>query len=209
MSQVKEQLLKLALRVDPIVKTTGVEFTTSTIGTVDGDRFPKQRLLDCYNEARMALAQAISTQMDGNKKAKAISGQIVRKTDFEFTAGLATKPTGYVEFISLLDSPGRIITILPSSLYAIMKQLDSYTNPLVFEEGAYLRAVSSTNVPNASTYVLRYYGVTDWTLSDLSTNETFNRHWEPALIQLAEAIANEQGGAQLNSLASALVGGGK
>ena len=209
MSQVKDQLLKLALRVDPIVKSTGVEFTTSTIGTVDGDRFPAQRLLDCYNEARMVLAQAISTQMDGNRKARAISGNIVRDTAFQFASGVATKPTGYVEWISLLDSAGRVIAVLPESLYALMKQLDSYTNPLVFEEGGYFRAVSSVNVPDASTYVLRYYGVTDWTLAQLTSNETFNRQWEPLLIQLAEAIANEQGGAQLNSLAAGLVGGAK
>jgi hypothetical protein len=204
-------MLLLALRVDPS-DSNGTAFTAATIGTTDGEKFPALRLLAIYNEARMALAQAISARMDERSKSVAVSGNIVTNTTFQFTAGVATKPTGYIRAVnpfSLLDVNGKIVCIMPMESYALEKRQDSVQNPLVFEGGGSFMAVSMLSVPNASTYVLRYYGVSDFVITDVTngtTLETFNRDWEPGLIQLAEAIANEQGQVAVNELALAIVG---
>jgi len=62
MATVQAKMLALAMRVDSRVGSgagLGSEFTlataTTAIGSVDGEKFPKQRLLDIYNDARRLL----------------------------------------------------------------------------------------------------------------------------------------------------------
>jgi hypothetical protein len=281
MSTIQTQLVRLAQRVDPFTKD-GTELTAANIGTVAGDRFTAQRLLDCYNEARMILAQTISVMMPTRKKSLAISGNIVRDTAATFTSGVLTKPSGFVETLSLMTSAGQLISVLPASSVALTRYLDSANNPIVYEEAAAFRSENGTAyIPNASTYVFRYYGITNfglasvvgplavtgatypaspivltitghkfvtgdsvivsgvggntaangtWVVTYVSSsqislngstgnsgyttpgvatpvpvNETYNQMWEALLIQLAEAIANEQGAAGVNQLAMRLI----
>ena len=205
MSTLKAQLLKVALNIDPRIKSNGAFFVESTIGTVDGDRFSKEQLLQGYNTARTSLLTALMAQYSDRQLAREVSGQITRDAAFSFSGGSATKPTGYIKLLSLMDAAGRIISPVTPNEYAMLKHLDGYGNPIVVEEGSAFVAVSTTNVPNGSDYVLRYLGLTDWTLSSLATAETFNTRWEPILVEIAVAALQGLGTAELNALAFRLV----
>jgi len=79
----------------------------------------------------------------------------------------------------------------------------------VFHEGTRFVANSGvTYIPNASTYILTYTGLTDWTLSDVTGGtavETINKRYEPMLLQIGEAISREVGRVELNALAENLL----
>lgn len=210
MSLVQTQMVRLAQRVDPYTKD-GTELTSANIGSTPGDRFTAQRLLDCYNEARIALAQVISTMMPQRAKAIAVSGNIVRVSNQSITAGVLTKPAGYIEAISLFSTAtGTRIWIIPESVAFNLKLQESALTPIVIEEATGFRSDNgNTYIPDGSTYDFRYFGITQFSLTDVSgsptTQESFNPMWEPLLIQLAEAIADEQGSPQVNALAARLV----
>lgn len=191
--------------------TSGGSVYPSLVGSVDGAAFARQRILDIYNQARMALFTAIDNSMDVSEKITAISGTVIKKTDFTFASGVATKPTGYIQTVKLTDVNGAEITVLPLSLYRQLKDRISTTNRMVFDYGTTFESpdVATPIPPDAATYVLRYYGITDFTLSDIlgnSTVETFNINYYPIIIELAQAIASEQGTIAVNALAQKLIG---
>lgn len=208
MPTVQAQVLRLAQRVDPYTKA-GAEFAAGTIGTTPGSRFTAQRLLDIYNEARFTLAQAITSKIPRHLRAMMVSGTIIKKTDLQFTSGVATKPTGYLEPVLLTDVSGAVITILPLTLLMAVKDLESSTNRFVFETTTTLEALTgTTNIPNASTYILRYYGLSNFALSDVtggSTVETFNDIWQDLLVEIGSGIANEMGNTQVLAFAEKMV----
>jgi len=108
MATVQTLLHRLALRLDPRTPA-GVEFTTATIGTTAGDRFSAQRLLDIYNEARVALFQAIKTSTPKEELANAITGiykeAFITFSPYPYVTGGRrqeyTLPADYIEFGSL------------------------------------------------------------------------------------------------------------
>lgn len=204
---VRSQVLKLALRVDPRTKAQ-VEFVGATIGTVAGNRFAAQRLLDIYNEARVGLAGAIRVLMPPEKRATVISGLILRSTSgapSTFTSGVLTLPAGFIDHIALRTSADVDIPILPSSVLQIASRHDAAANPFVFREGGTLKVLpGSTSVPDASDYEFWYYGVTDFTLTDVTNGtslETYNDDLLPRLLNIAERIANAQGNYDPNAIA--------
>lgn len=190
--------------------TSGGTATPALVGSVDGASFQRQRILDIYNQARMALFNAFDGALSKAEKIKAISGAIVKKTDFTFASGVASKPTGFIEHIRLTNLAGTEVSVLPSSLIRQLKSRESAANPIVFDYGTVFESQNgSTYVADAATYILRYFGITNFTLSDIlggSTVETFNENFYPAIIELAQAIAAEQGTVQVNALAKKLIG---
>jgi len=211
MSTVQANVLKLLARVDPSLKT-GAEITSTNIATwasAGSDRFTAQRIVDCYNEARKVLGNAISMRYNPAQKVAAMADIMILKSDLTFASGSATKPTGYIEAYSLHKATGQQIAIIPSHLYAVTAYLDSAYNPIVHEYATTFVAVNgATNVPDLATYKLRYFGLTDFTIANVSAgteNETFSFIWDTILVELASAIADEQGAAQVNALAMKLI----
>jgi hypothetical protein len=67
---------------------------------------------------------------------------------------------------------------------------------------------SSGLTAQASTYHLKYIGISDFALSDVtgaSTTETLNTDYHYAILEIATAIANEQGNAEVLQLANQLL----
>ena len=204
-------MTRLFQRIDPRT-SDGTEITTANVGTVDGAKFPAARALAMYNESRIALANAISIRLDPFSKRQAVSNNIVRNSTFSFASGNATKETGYVENVSLMNAAGQIISVLPSHLASITRYLDSAVNPIVYEEAGIFHSENGASfVPDAATYIHRYFGISAFVAADVTngtTNETFSAIWESVILEIAEAIATEQGLAQLNRLALTLVSPG-
>lgn len=214
MSLVALQLLKVVQIIDPRDTSDNLfALATSTgytkVGTADG-KFTAQRQLDIYNDARMVAAYVISYKK-GLRERQEASNNTIRKTDATFASGVLTKPSGYIYAKSLLDVNGKVISILPVDQIPYTKRLDSLNNPVVYEETSVFRSENgAAYVPDAATYVLRYIGITPFVLSDVTgqvTVETFSTFYEPFLVQLAVAIAQQQGQVKPLALAEQLLGG--
>lgn len=210
---VKNNFLALALRIDPN-DSNGNVFTVSTIGVNDGEKFVKQSLLDIYNEARFSLFRSMELVFSKLQISQLVPGIALIKEDLEFALGVASKPTGFVRPISLNDAAGVVINILPPSMESVVRQgvvpvyKESDDNRFVFEEGTQLRSASgSTYIPDAKTYVLKYLGIAKYTLSDVTgtTVEAFPDDWFLAIMEVAEAIANGLGIADVGAVADAFV----
>jgi hypothetical protein len=194
--------------------------TSSDIGTastgwkaIGGDKFQAADVVFAYNRARLQLYSAIDRSFTPDKKAAAIPGDVVTKTDLSFSSGVATLSTiaGYIKSEYLTDASGNQITILPVSQIQQAKGLETATNRMVFDYGTSLSALTgSTNVTDGSDYILRYYGITQYTTdtaTDASTVESFNDVYHPIIIELAVAIANKQGTDEIDAMAMKLIGG--
>jgi hypothetical protein len=193
---VQAQMLALALRVDPRTKA-GVEFALGTIGTTAGNRFTAQRLLDIYNEARMAMASAIRISMPPEKRAAVVPGNIVRITNLTFASGVAAVPAGCIDPIAMQDSTGSDISIVGANLIPLLSRNESATVRFVAWEGTNFKAPpGSAFIPDAATYRLWYYGVSNFTLANVTggvVTETYNDDLLPRLLNIAARIANVQG----------------
>jgi hypothetical protein len=69
--------------------------------------------------------------------------------------------------------------------------------------------VDSGTAIAASNYTLQYFGITTYQLADVyqgATLESFNPDYHQAILQVAEALANEAGGAQVGALLKGLLG---
>lgn len=215
MATVQALLYRFVLRIDPLTKDQS-NFTLATVGMIDGDMFSAQRQLDIYNEARIALFNALQLKLTTEELTKAIGGNIV-VTNITFFGGVAPKPTGYVKFILLIDSAKNVIVLLPNTKRALVIEginpdyIESSTNRFIFEEGTNFKSASGDlYMPNGSSYIFGYFGITNWTLGDVTAGtavETFNDVWHSVILEIGQAIANEQGLAQINALAISLVGG--
>lgn len=209
---VQAAILNLLQRIDQKLKTGALitSVNIATWGTDGGDKFQAQRIMDIYDEARLVLLKTIDRLYPKDMKAKQISGVIKKKADLQFAAGEATKPTGFLVEERLYTVAGVQITILPVSDMFETEDLNNAANPIVYDYGTKFaqKTADTAIIPNASTYVLWYYGISTYTIADVTggaTVEEFNQEWIPVILQLAEAIAMEQGSKQLNALAEALV----
>lgn len=210
MATVQATLLKLALMVDPNELTTGNKFTLSTIGVNDGEKFAKQRLLDIYNLARMTLTNGMRIAWPRGKMNDALAGQIVRDAAASFSAGGAlTLPAGYISTVVLRTSTGVDIAVVPEWAYTHLARMESATNLFCFEEGNSLKAPPGSTLLNSVTGCLHLYiGVVDWVLADVTggtASETVQEHWIPELLEVAAAIALEQGNTDPLALAVQLL----
>jgi len=208
--RVRDLHVDLVQRIDPYTKT-GVELTSSNIETSAGDKFLRQRTMDIYNEARLILAGVLERQLSREEAAIAVSGNVVVITNLTFASGSANKPSDYIRAILLTDNANAQIVVLPVTMIEALRDLESSTLRFVIDEGAVLRRIEgSSQVPDASDYVLYYYGLTIFLTTVLNSgstvDESFNDQWHPVILQLAVAIAHEQGQNEVLSLASKLVG---
>lgn len=188
--------------------TLGGTLTGALIGSVDGNRFTRQRLLDIYNDARIVVAQT-GMKVYGRKWAgKELSGAVQVTTTFQFTAGVGQKISGYLDGILLYDTNKNEISIVEVADIPFLRTLESSSLRFVIDTGQTVQSISgNTFIPDASTYTLWYYGIPVFTLSDVLggvTTETLNDAALYILLEIAEAIANEVGTAELNALARKL-----
>ena len=84
--------------------TYGSGGTATSICVSDGEKFTKERLLDIYNQARLALFSALMTKYGEEKTIEAISGAVT-ESQVSFTAAgnryTSALPTGYARFVGL------------------------------------------------------------------------------------------------------------
>ena len=97
---------------------------------------------------------------------------------------------------------GAKVTI--SGVEKIIASITSDTNAAVTV--AFAGSIGATTMTTEN-YHLKYFGITIYTTSDLagSTAESFNSDYHHVLIELAVAIANEQGMVEVNALAKKLL----
>jgi hypothetical protein len=213
MAQVRDQLLKLALRVDPTVRSTNTFFDLSTIGGSDGNKFSKQRLLDIYNEARTTAFNVLKAKGD----LSGVKGTLRTGTLSFVAAGgrsSANLPADFIAYesaystASVLEGTGnKVPIVIEEDTTLIPSVLDGSLN--VGNGGILVFEIGSTLVDPTGTYtsggVLFYYGFGDWTLGDLTATETFKARIHPHLITIAQAIALGTGNADAIKLAEKLL----
>jgi hypothetical protein len=191
---------------------TGGTAVAYLVGSVDG-KFPRQRLLDIYNEARVVLIGLMEKYVPSlSARLLMVSENIVPDYVAAFTSAKVSLPAGYVAPVSLRSSANLRVPIVPMGSVERLRSLSSASNPFVWqavESGVRkLVAVDATAVPNGN-YSLTYYGVADWTLANVTAGtavETFKDTLLPVLIDIAEAIANEQGNAAVEGVFSKFIG---
>jgi hypothetical protein len=127
MSTVQSQVLRLLQRIDPTLKTTAV-ITASNISTWasdGGDKFTAQRVVDIYNDARIALFQSMRQSMPIDRLTKELSlAQLSVNIVFTATGDswVYTLPAGYLRFVSL---SGRYLLSAVSTALAPIFLLES------------------------------------------------------------------------------------
>lgn len=201
-----------ALTVGVVGNGVGVatgSMTSGLIGSIDGSRFTSQRLLDIYNDARLNLSAVVASSYPDKIRSLEFSGTVVPEAALTFTSGAAPKPTGYLKAIALTDTSGNPISVLPFDQAQMVRANESATVRFVFEAGTNFRTISgATYVPDASSYKLTYYGLTNFTLAqvlDGTTVETINDPFQTIIVQLAEALANDKSQVTVNQLATTLL----
>ena len=213
MATVQSQMLELALRVDPM-DVSGALFTSGTVGVNDGRQFPKQRLLDLYNQARYMLLEVLREVFESpDQYAEQVAGNVIKNATFAFSGGSANKPSSYVDTISLTTNAGLLIPVLQTTQLERIKDSLSVTNPAVFEYSAtFVDPSGGTNVPNGSNYILYYIGMTPWVMADVTTGtavEAFIETHHPRLIDIAAALCHEQGDTEVMALITQMLSLGK
>jgi hypothetical protein len=216
MSLVQSNLLKFAQIVCPTTKgtstTAAVEFTAANIGTLTGANMTAQEMLDKYNYARYAMLLSLRNRPDFTH---CVYGSALTAA-ITFAAGTgectATRPNGAIRIPFIVTYSGVVAPVLDLMAYNefIAGNPDyaiSATSIWCYERG------QSLVIPSQSIGVgagkISYYGISDWALSDVTGGtayEVFRNDFEPALIQLAVAIHQDQGEEAVMALANKLVG---
>ncbi len=208
---VQAMMLKLVHRIDPEGKNPSNSYipeayTLSTVGVYDGERFLKQRQLDIYNQARIELMRALQFKMP--KEKAAIYGKGVIKEDSASpSGGVYNLPSDYFYIIGLDAGSGKEIYLVPSQYAAAVRRggnpykTESANVFFVYPEGATLRSPNgATYFANTLTVTVWYYGLTQYTLTDVTggtTMEAFDDIFINALLEIAEAISLELGRQEL------------
>jgi len=191
--------------------------TPYMVGSIDGARLPRQRLLDIYNEARFALFTVLREIKITKEFSKYVYGTVTTASiEMAYSSPYMNipKPAGFIKLISLFDgaSTPKEIFILPNSLLPDVKRgiIPSVTvtasNLLAFDIGQNWSIVGNFGTTPASAV---YYGITNWTwATDILTNTTyelFSADIEPVLIEIACAIADEQSNTDVLALTKTLL----
>ena len=203
MSQTVQHLLaELARDVDPRTSDQ-VIIDETNVGTVDGV-FTAQRLLGLYNNARLAIGSVLYRTIGRRGMPLPVSGAITPKEDFQFQNGTASLPPDYIYTILLTDAAGLRIVVISADSIESVRSYENAERRFVIEENGALRTLSGvTYVPDASTYVLRYFSIPIYTLSDVTggvVNESYNDLFHPLIIQVAALLANERGSVEVANL---------
>ena len=209
MSQtVKTLLTRFARLVDP-KDTSGALITTTTVTTNDGDRFPVARRLDIYNEARWALYQAMMKVL-GIEKVSEELYTILKSASVTFSGGVATLPTDFADVVSLYDSAG-IIRVAPATIVDPILDSDEQHIQGVKYRDVFLQGntLVDLTVGIVGAKTLLYFALIDWVLADIiatDPTETIDDKYHSTLLEIAQAIAREQGGVEVMKLAEQLIG---
>lgn len=223
---VRDVVVRLLENIDPTLKTM-VTITTSNVSSWNsaggGDKFTTGLVMNIYNNARLSLFNALSNKYGNDIEAlsEEIISSVAQSSAITWTvsggAGSAPKPTGYLRFISMQTAASVPMILLPQTLLTVVRSgsnpyyTQSATNILIFDLGTNFIYYGSS-ITTASDYVLNYYGLTQYTVTDVtngSTVEQFDDKWIPALLELGQAIASEMGTNEINALAARLVGAPK
>jgi hypothetical protein len=191
--------------------------TPFMVGSVDGSRFTRQRLLDIYNESRFSLFNALYETKGFREFSECVHGtKVTASISMSYSSPYMSlaKPAGFIKLIGAVDgaaSPVKI-NILPDYMLndvkgAVTASLTpSATNLLAFEIGSNWSIVGNYGTTPAS---VDYYGITNWVwATDILTNtsyESFRADLEPILIQLGEAIAHDAANSEVIALAKNLL----
>jgi len=205
--------------------TSGGTATGALVGSVDGANFTRQRILDIYNRSRYTLFEAMRIKYgDGERLSGEVGEQLVSTTITFSSASAkttASKPTGYLRFVGLSSSSDVPYIMLPMTMLnevrlgSNVNYSQSATNAFIFDEGSTIASYGTVGVNSGNAYVagsgnkIIYYGITDFTLSDVlgnSTTETFNDKNVWQLLEIALAIATEASQQEINTLALKLIG---
>lgn len=214
----RDVLYALTLKVNPKIKSSGAMFTKASVGYNDGDRFTAQELLDIYNEGRFTLVNVLKSTLSDNAFAREMALAVKRADiSFSFEAdnyALATIPSDSIKVISLTNWLNEPLKILPNSLLpAVMDKKNPHfentnTDFFVFIQGTkfvYYGEYVRENYP----YWCTYYGLSaldlDTDIKPGTTEEIFFDDAIPTLMQICEAIANEQGAVEVNNMARMLI----
>lgn len=134
----------------------------------------------------------------------------------------ATLPDDYIEFVSLIDAASAnskknsISLVDPKFLQDILRGYDPQYVQSASRRFVILRGTQLYNpagyVQAGATYSLSYYGLADFALADILGNAVaeslpFGRH--AALMELAQAIAEEKSVKEVNKLAVSLISKGE
>ena len=181
------------------------------IGTIPGAAFPAQLLLDRYNDARLILASFLKQKLSYNAFVLATSGNLVNTLTLTFSSGIAVKPAGFIEGVSLYDASYNRIEIIPANQLEAARGLESATNRFVIDSGSTLSAITgNTNVLDGSSYNLWYYAIPIYLLTDITggaVSESFNDKFFPIIIEIGEKLCNEVGSMEINAFLNSMFGG--
>lgn len=219
---IRLNLLDLAMEVDPR-QQDGTLFIDTTVCVQDGEKFPKQRLLDIYNQARMAF-------LVNNANANGQSGLFQNGGTVKLATGTLsysaptvslTKPADFISLLSLIDTADAIqIVVLPPALYGdVLMGRNAHLAQSIANKQVYMFNVGQTisiadanlSALNGKAYSLMYVGCTLWVLAnvDASTQETIEDSYWPIVKEIAVRLANNAGNAEIDALALSLIRGGR
>lgn len=211
MATSQAQVLKVVVRVDPYLKA-GTLITSTNItdwnSAGGGDKFTAQYLVDVYNDARYALWQALTASLTKAQLSKYVPG-LITTTNVSFSSGTGNKPSGFLQAVSFQASDGQNIAVLPLSVKDYADALETNNLYVVYETGTTFVAPSSTYLPDGNAPIY-YFALSDLTLAGVvagNVNETYDVMWLPILVELAVALANGMGRAEVLDLAKNLIKG--
>ena len=213
---VQTAILKLLQKIDPTLKDMTV-VTASNIGTavtgwstVGGEKFDAQGLLDIYNDARMAVFEEFREKLGDDLEAlgATVGAELVSSTTFTMTltgsVAVGTKPTGYIKFASMSNASGIEINLLGPELLEEVRSAapsphytQTSTGPIFVFETATQFVHYGTFVTTLATYRLVYFGLTNWTLTDVTAGTAYETYTDDQIanqvIPKAIAIALSRG----------------
>lgn len=208
MATVQAQMLKLALKADPVIKSTGVLFAAGTIGTVSGDKFPAQGLLDIYNDARMMFVEALRGDVDWMRKL----GSARKTASVTWAALSVSKPSDFISFVDMYTAGNVPMVLRREDLMSVVTSgtnlhyTQSLSNIIIFEVGSTFQQPSGTHNGAAT---LTYYGIPTYALADVTggaTNDSFDVGLLPHVVEVAAAMANGVGSVDVTQLVKTLTG---
>lgn len=178
--------------------------TPALIGTVDGRQRTSIELLRDYSEARIVLAREL--MMAGVQPPNI--GALVKSGSITFASGIATKPTDYLGFIAISNG----IELADPEWRGVIRKgdnpdfVESLTNRFIFEEGTTFKHLGGFIANGVQT--LDYYGLTEYTLSDVIDGFTVEQIpilYQGELLQIAELISRGAGAMEASALANKLL----
>jgi hypothetical protein len=219
MRTVKSIYLEITQNVDPKTKEQ-VPFDVTNIGTIDGDSFSKEDILNFYNQARFIVVGQLRQVQGARIFIESVPEVVETATQALSLQGspppqyIFSHPTGYLRHIGMMgpgDKPG---FILPKNhKFDLVSGADPYydTSKFAFaiEEPNGFHIYYSEAV-GVGTFSIMYVKLGNHTLADVTTGtkiEEINPEYHHVIIQVAGALSLESGAVDPTALARSLLGG--